>query len=164
MDVINKCNSLNFCPARTMPAMSLVLKHCHPMMSFYLGRQRDNDGKFNLCMQDLLNIVQSKKRVFSRPVTDSTRSNACLCLICCLGETCHRSYQINQTFDDVSLVELVPSITETREHIHRYRVCGIVLKEEDFNTLESQNWVNDTVHMNTVHFLSLLKINNAVKS
>lgn len=49
MDVINKCNSLNFCPARTMPAMSLVLKHCHPM-SFYLGRQRDNDGKFNLCM------------------------------------------------------------------------------------------------------------------
>lgn len=44
MDVINKCNSLNFCPARTMPAMSLVLKHCHPMMSFYLGRQRDNDG------------------------------------------------------------------------------------------------------------------------
>lgn len=62
MDVINKCNSLRFCPARTMPAMSLVLKHCHPMMSFYLGRQRDNDGKFNLCMQDLLNIVQSKKR------------------------------------------------------------------------------------------------------
>lgn len=61
MDVINKCNSSNFCPARTMPAMSLVLKHCHPMMSFNLGRQRDNDGK-NLCMQDLLNIVQSKKR------------------------------------------------------------------------------------------------------
>lgn len=62
MDVINKCNSLNLCPARTMPAMSLVLKHCHPLMSFYLGRQRDNDGKFNLCMQYLLNIVQSKKR------------------------------------------------------------------------------------------------------
>lgn len=63
-----------------------------------------------------------------------------------------------------SLVELVPSITETREHIHRYRVCGIVLKEEDFNTLDSQNWVNDTVHMNTVHFLSLLNINSVVKS
>lgn len=82
MDVINKCNSLNFCPARStcMPAMSLVQKHC-PMMSFYLGRQRDNECEFNLCMQDLLNIVQSKKRQSLADSSQSTRSNTCLCLL-----------------------------------------------------------------------------------
>lgn len=37
---------------------SIATLWCH----FNLGRQRDNDGKFNLCMQDLLSIVQSKKR------------------------------------------------------------------------------------------------------
>lgn len=53
---------------------------------------------------------------------------------------------------------------EIREYIYCYRVCGIVLKEEDFNILDFQNWVNDMVYMNIVYFLFLLNINSVVKS
>lgn len=53
---------------------------------------------------------------------------------------------------------------EIREYIYCYRVCDSFLKEEDFNILYFQNWVNDMVYMNIVYFLFLLKINNVVKS
>lgn len=162
MDVINKCNSLNFCLARTMSSMPLAQKHC-PMMSFYLDSQRDNDDELDLCIQDLLHIVQSKKR---KSLADPSQIVPGLMLASALfiesEKHATEAAKMIQTFE-VPLAEPVPSIMKTREHIHRYRVGGIVLKEEDFSTLDSQNWVNDKVNMNIVHFLSKLKIRSAIK-
>lgn len=145
MDVINRCMSLNFCPARTMSAMSLAQKHC-PMMSFYLDSQRDNDDELDLCMQDLLRIVQSKKR---QSLADPSQIVPGLMLASALFVESEKhateAAKLIQTFEKVPLAEPVPSIMKTRDDIHRYRVGGIVLKEEDFSTLDSQNWVNDKV-------------------
>lgn len=116
-------------------------------------------------MQDLLNIVQSKKR---QSLADPSQIVPDLMLVSALFVVSEK-----HATEAAKLIRLLmkfrkssqlPPLRRKREHIHRYRVCDIVLKEEDFNTLHSQNWVNDTVHMNTVHFLSLLNINSVVKS
>lgn len=155
---------MNFCLARTMSSMSLAQKHC-PMISFYLDSQRDNDDELDLCMQDLLHIVQPKKR---QSLADPSQILPGLMLASALFVESEKhateAAKLIQTFEKVPLAEPVPSIMKTREHIHRYRIGGIVLKEEDFSTLDSQNWVNDKVNMNTVHFLSKLKIKSAIKS
>lgn len=144
--------------------MSLAQKHC-PMMSFYLDSQRDNDDELDLCMQDLLHIVQSKKR---QSLADPSQIVPGLMLASALFVESEKhateAAKLIQTFEKFLLAEPVPSIMKTREHIHRYRIGGIVLKEEDFSTLDSQNWGNDKVNMNTVHFLSKLKIKSAIKS
>lgn len=163
MDAINKCNSLNFCLARTMSSMPFAQKHC-PMMSFYLDSQRDNDDELDLCIQYFLHIVQSKKR---QSLADPSQKVPGLMLASTLfiesEKHATEAAKMIQTFEKVPLAEPVPSIMKTREHIHRYRVGGIVLKEEDFSTLDSQNWVNDKVNMNTVHFLSKSKVQLNVK-